>query len=90
MSDFNSLIGSASSLSHLSHLTCVLMNQILHAGGLLYCQRKTWHTLNPYPAKLIYFNFQALEVVSRYRDSQPQMLEKYSYLYNLRPNICKS
>ena len=34
----------------------------------------------PYPAKLIYLNFQSLEVVSRYRDPQPQVVENYSYL----------
>ena len=39
---------------------------------------------NSYPAKLIYLNFQPLEVVSRYRDPQPQVVENYSYL---RPNI---
>ena len=44
----------------------------------------------PYPAKLIYLNFQPLEVVSRYRDTQPQVVENYSYLFNLRPNICNS
>ena len=38
----------------------------------------------PYPADLIYLNFQALEVVSGYRDPQPQVLENYSHLYNLR------
>ena len=43
-----------------------------------------------YPAKLIYFNFQPLEVVSRYRDPQPQVLENYSYLFNLRPNVYRS
>ena len=37
-------------------------------------------TLNPYPANVIYFNFQPLEVVSRYRDSQPQVIENYSYI----------
>ena len=35
--------------------------------------------LNPYPAELIYLNFQSLEVVSRYRDPQPQVVENYSY-----------
>ena len=44
---------------------------------------------NPYPAKLIYLNFQQLEVVSRYRDPQPQVVENDSYLFNLRPNIYK-
>ena len=45
---------------------------------------------SPYPAKLIYYNFQSLEVVSRYRDPQPQVIENYSYLFNLTPNIYKS
>ena len=30
--------------------------------------------LNPYPAKSIYSNFQPLELVSRYRDPQPQVV----------------
>ena len=37
------------------------------------------HVIDPYPAKLIYLNFQPLEVVSRYRDPQPQAVENYSY-----------
>ena len=41
--------------------------------------------INLYPAKFIYLNFQPLEVVSRYRDPQPQVVENYSYLLNLRP-----
>ena len=44
----------------------------------------------PYPAKLIYLNFQPLEVVSRYRDQQPHVVENYIYLLNLRTNIYKS
>ena len=39
------------------------------------------------PSKL---NFQPLEVVSRYRDPQPRVVENYSYVFNLRPNIYKS
>ena len=46
--------------------------------------------LTPHPDKFIYFNFQPLEVVSRYRDLQPQVIENYSYLFNLKPNIYKS
>ena len=43
---------------------------------------------NPYSAEvMIYLNFQSLEVVSRYRDPQPQVLENSSYLCDLRPNI---
>ena len=32
-------------------------------------------TFNPYPAKLIYLNFQPLEVVNRGSDPQPQVVE---------------
>ena len=46
--------------------------------------------VNPYPAKVICLNFQPLEVVSRYRDPQPQVVENYSYLFNLGPNIYRS
>ena len=42
------------------------------------------------PAKLIYLNFQPLEVVSRYRDPQLQVAENYSYWLNLSTNIHKS
>ena len=52
-------------------------------GGTQYIQ------VDPYPAKLIYLNFQPLEVVSRYRDPQPQVAENYRYLFNLTPNIRK-
>ena len=30
------------------------------------------------------------EVVSRYSDPQLQVVENYSYVFNMRPNICKS
>ena len=40
--------------------------------------------VNPYHAELIYLNFQPLEVVSRHRDPQPQVVENYSHLFNLR------
>ena len=39
------------------------------------------------PAKLIYLNFKPLEVVDRGSETQPQVVENYSYLFNLRPNI---
>ena len=48
-------------------------------------------TVNTVRAKLSYFNFHALEVVSRYRDPQLQVCENYSYLVNLRAtftNLC--
>ena len=38
------------------------------------------HKLNPYPAKVIFFNFLTLEFVSRHRDSQPHVLENYSFV----------
>ena len=33
--------------------------------------------INPYPTKLIDLNFHTLEVVSRYRDPQPEVVEHY-------------
>ena len=47
-------------------------------------------TFNPYRAGLFYFYLQAFEVVARYRDPQPQLLENDSCMFNLRPTICKS
>ena len=41
---------------------------------------------NQYPVEFIYLNFQPLEIVSRYRDQQTQVVENYSYLFNLKPN----
>ena len=47
-------------------------------------------SINPYPTKIRWFffvKFHPLDVVARYRDSQPQVVENYSYVFNLRPNI---
>ena len=44
---------------------------------------------NRYPAKIIYSIFHPLEIVSRYREPQLRVVEKYAYLFNLRSNICK-
>ena len=42
----------------------------------------------PYLAiKVIYVTFQPLEVVSRYRDPQPQVVENNPHMFNLKPNI---
>ena len=41
-----------------------------------------WSNINPYPAKLFHLNFRPTEVVSRYRDPQPQVVKNYSYLFN--------
>ena len=51
---------------------------------------KEYYSINPYPAKHVYLNFQPLEDVSRNRDLQPQVVENYWYLFNLKPNIYKS
>ena len=37
--------------------------------------------------QLFYLNLQPLEVVSRYRDPQPQVFENDFYLFDLRANI---
>ena len=42
---------------------------------------------HPYPAKVIYLNFNSLEVVSRYRDTQLQVAENSSSLFNFSTNI---
>ena len=46
--------------------------------------------VNPCPAKLFFFNFQPHDIVSRYRDPQPQVVENYSNLLHSRPGIYKS
>ena len=35
------------------------------------------HLVNLYLDRLIYLNFQLLEIVSRYRDPQPEVVENY-------------
>ena len=45
-----------------------------------YLPELTIKGITPYPAKLINCNFQPLEVVSRYRDPQPQVSENNSDL----------
>ena len=40
--------------------------------------------------RIVFLNFQPLEVVSRYRDTQLQVVENYLYLFDLRQNIYKS
>ena len=46
--------------------------------------------LTPRNTELFNLNFQALEVVSRYRDPQLQVTENWWYLWNLSPNIYQS
>ena len=45
--------------------------------------------LNLNNAKLYHLDFHSLKVVSRYRDPHLLVGEKYTYLFNLRPNICQ-
>ena len=65
-------------LHRLSHTHCLLVQYThvchLPSGSVSQCG---YH--DDYPVKLIYLNFQPLEVVSRYRDPQPQVVENYSY-----------
>ena len=63
--------------------------QPLEVVSILLPIREFSNTLLKYSANLIYLIFQPLEVVSRYRDAQPQVVQNYSYLFNLRPNIDK-
>ena len=44
----------------------------------------------PWSAIFKIINFHLLQIVSRYRDPQFQVGANYTYVYNLRPNICKS
>ena len=48
------------------------------------------NNLNLHLVKLIYLNFHPFEIVSRHRDPQPEVVENYSYLFNLIQNIYKS
>ena len=65
-------------------------NKRTNASLMLVHRLRRWTDINPYPPNLLYLNVQPLEVVSRYRDPQPQVVENYSYLFNLRPNIYKA
>ena len=53
---------------HTFHEICCLPD-----AGSMPGQRRRW--LNPYHAKLIYLNFHPLEIVSRYRDPQLQVMK---------------
>ena len=64
------------------HKQLIIFSGILHGLSLYMGSAGT--------AKLIYLNFQPLEVVSRYREPQLQVAENYSYLNNLSTNSCKS
>ena len=61
----------------------------LAIGTLIHHITVLWNFSNPfyYPAGVNLLIFQPLEVVSRYRDPHPQVVENYSYLFNLKTNI---
>ena len=47
-----------------------------HTSSLGHCCCKYSHKrISPYPAKLIYLNFQPLRVAPRYRDPQPKVVQ---------------
>ena len=62
------------------HVILSILSLIAHFIFFLIC----YHCINASPAKLSYLNFHPFEIVSRYRDSQFQVGENYSYLFNLR------
>ena len=50
---------------------------------------RRWPNINPLTAKLFYWNFHPLEVVSRLRDPQLQVSENYSDLTKWRSTVFK-
>ena len=53
--------------------------------------RGSMKRVNPFPLSyLTYLNFHPHEVVSLYSYPKLQIGENYLYLFNLKPNICKS
>ena len=56
--------------------------QALNEVKYLYLQKIYLYQINPYPANLLFFS--PLEVVSRYRDPQPQVVYNEQYLFILR------
>ena len=49
-------------------------------ASVLICPKPTGH-INPFPAESSNLNFHPLEVVSRYRDPQLQVGEKFSQIW---------
>ena len=60
-----------------THLILLVHNINNEVVKLIYKPQRCLY-VNPYPATFIYLHFQPLEVVSRYRDPQPQVIENYS------------
>ena len=90
-SNFEFCVWRAVSSQSSHHPQEVLLAQFsiyLHKGGL---KPDSFHFYPrpPYPPKWIYLNFHPHEVVSRYRDPQPQVVKNYANFFNLRINIYK-
>ena len=72
----------------LYHGLCLIQHIAINLyPWILFCRRP--NAVNPLHAELSYLNYHTLDVVSRYRDPQLQVGNNCSYLFNLRPNICK-
>ena len=64
---------------------CLKTHFILNDSDLIW----KWKGFNPFTAKLFNLNFHPLEVVSRWRDPQPQVSENYSALTKWRSTVFK-
>ena len=77
----------------LSYLHCILDKNTVDASGATCgmpyntAQGDIRPTLKHVKALRLKISFHRLEVVSRYRDPQPQVRENYSYLLEVRPNL---
>ena len=91
-SNFESCVWRTVSSQSSHHPQEVLLAQFslyVHKGGLKPDSFHFIYPVNSFPDMLCNLNLQPLDVVSRYRDSQSLVSENYTYLFNLRPNICK-
>ena len=72
----------------LEHVEALEMPSKISELSLL---RDPVHTvdISPWSTELYNLNFQSLEVVSRYRDPQPQVTENYLVSWNLIQNECQ-
>ena len=71
-------------LSAICDMTKITLN---HNNIIIHQARCMRPIFSLYPAKLNNLNFHPLEVVDRGSETQLQMGENYTYLFNLTPNI---